>query len=229
MTTSQSALTLLALSTANLAHPASATARHPQPVPSRALPAPTRTLTIVKSKAPWYAANFLLVREFRKLVPVYQQIDGLEFKAFSSIVTPAGKFFGGIYCWTSEAQARAWYSPTWFADVERKRGHRPSVEYYALVDEVIFAGDAPAPGRGERRCVTVFAHALTPAQRPQCLRPQPGLLRTYLVREPQGQEGTLLLFATAGSAANFLKQSAGSCTYEWFMTPVLVDNAPHAR
>ncbi|MBD2766390.1 hypothetical protein IC235_00620 [Hymenobacter sp. BT664] len=224
MTTPQLILAVLVLGTAILTSSAAGATPNPQSTPAEAGPVLTRTVTVVKSKAPWYAFNFLLVREFNKVVPVYQQVNGLEFKAFHSIATKEGKFFGGIYLWASEAQARTWYSPTWFADVERKRGRRPTVDYYALVDEARFVGPTFDYRAAESSCVTVFAHALTPAQRPQCLLPQAGLLRTYVVRETNGQEGALLLFATADKAASFLKKQQVQ-GYEWFTTPVLLNNA----
>lgn len=42
-----------------------------------------RMVTIVKSKAPWYAFDFLLPKKFREVNPIYQKVTGLEFKAYS--------------------------------------------------------------------------------------------------------------------------------------------------
>lgn len=181
------------------------------------------TVAIVKVPAPWYAFDFLLAREFTKVLPLYEKADGLRFKAFSSIETKNGKCFGGIYLWNSETQARRWYSPTWFADVEQKRGHRPEVLYYAVAEEVSFVAQPFDYHRGEGDCVTVFVHALTPMQRRSCLARQAGLLRTYVVREARDREGALLLFAAAGQATAFLAQQRATA-YDWFNTPVLLNN-----
>lgn len=37
---------------------------------------------------------------------------------------------GGVYLWTSEAAARAWYTPEWEARMEAAFGARPVVTYY---------------------------------------------------------------------------------------------------
>ncbi len=205
-------------------HSATLAATHSQAVVPP-VSAETRVVTVVKSKAPWYAFDFLLAREFRKVVPKYQRVDGLLFKAFSSIITPQGKLFGGIYLWAAEAPARAWYTPTWFADVERRRGHRPEVSYYPLVQEASFvAPDFDYRAQGAPS-VTVFAHGIGPAQGPAWLAaPAPGLLRAYLVDEGGGKQGALLLFAAAGPATQFVRGQHLSA-FEWFKTPVLLRNA----
>ena len=37
---------------------------------------------------------------------------------------------GGVYLWTSEAEARAWYTPEWENRMETAFGARPTVTYY---------------------------------------------------------------------------------------------------
>ena len=37
---------------------------------------------------------------------------------------------GGVYLWTSEAEARAWYTPEWENRMEAAFGARPTVTYY---------------------------------------------------------------------------------------------------
>ena len=179
-------------------------------------------VTIVTVKAPWYAFDFLLSGQFRKAIPVYQRVAGLQFKAFSSITTEDGKFFGGIYRWDSEKQARNWYTPTWFANVERKRGHKPTVDYYPVVTDTAFVAPTFDYSK-ESDGVTVFVHAISPALSQQCLTQQPGLLRTYLVRQKDDKEGAMLLFAAAEMATAFLRNQQVS-HYDWFRTPVLLSN-----
>ncbi|MBC7572689.1 MAG: hypothetical protein H7319_23605 [Spirosoma sp.] len=185
-----------------------------------------RVVTIVKSKAPWYAADFLVDRAFRKAIPTYKKLDGLRFKAFSSIKTSSGKFVGGIYLWDSDAQARRWFTPDWFADIERKRGHKPTVDYFPLINAQSFvASDSDYRKSGG---VTIFIHGIDSALTQQCLTKQPGLLRTYIVAEANQQSGTLLLFSTVGYANTFLAEHPGRQS-DWFETSVLLDNTQNSE
>ena len=199
-----------------------------QPAPRSRILAPStsaegRQVTVVNVQAPWYAFDFILPGQFKKVIPVYEQVAGLRFKAFS-ILDKEEKSFGGIYLWDSEQRARDWYTPTWFADIEQKRGHKPTVDYYSVVKDVTFVAPDFDYRQRESDCVTVFVHAINPVLVQQCLTPQAGLLRTYLVRETGEQEGALLLFANADNATAFLeRQKVG--TYDWFRTPVLLNNA----
>jgi len=179
-------------------------------------------VTVVKVKAPWYAFDFILPSQFKKVIPVYEQVAGLRFKAFS-ILDKDEKTFGGIYLWDSEQRAREWYTPTWFADIEQKRGHKPTVDHYSVVKDVTFVDPNFDYQQRESDCVTVFVHAINPALGQQCLTQQPGLLRTYLVRETGEQEGALLLFANTDNATAFLERQKVD-TYDWFKTPVLLNN-----
>lgn len=190
--------------------------------PPHTQPMAGRFVTIVKSKAPWYAFNFLLARAFRKAVPVYQRIDGLLFKAFSHSRSDKGKYFGGIYLWQSEADARQWYTPNWFAEVERKRGQKPTVAFFPLVNDLLFVPENFDYRRHETTCVTLYLHALTPVYIQQCVNRQPGLLRTFVIAE-DGLQGAILLFSSARDANAFLKRS-GFKLYERFSTPTLLNN-----
>lgn len=199
-----------------------------QAAPSQVIPvtAPVSddlAVTVVRVKAPWYAVDFLLFSQFRKAVPTYRQVAGLRFKAFASTTTKDGNYFGGIYLWDSAKQARNWYTPDWFAEVERKRGHKPTVDYYAVVNDTAFVEPAYDYRQGEGDCVTVFVHAVSPALGRECQAAQPGLLRTYVVREHSGEERAFLLFTSAVNAMAFLRSRQIS-KYEWFKTPVLLNN-----
>ncbi|MBO0935778.1 hypothetical protein J2I47_04380 [Fibrella sp. HMF5335] len=182
-----------------------------------------QVVTIVRVKAPWYAFDFLLRRGFREALPTYQSVNGLRFKAFSSIDRPDGTFFGGIYWWDTERQARQWYSPAWFADVERKRKARPTVDYLPVVRVATFVAPSFNYRQHEGDCVTVFVHELNGEQIKACLSAQNGLLRTYLVGESGQQQGGLLLFASAESARSFVAKQHLS-RYDWYKTPALLNN-----
>jgi hypothetical protein len=179
---------------------------------------------IVDVPAPWYAFDFVLPGQFKKVLPTYQRLNGLRFKAFSIHPTQTQKLFGGIYLWDSEAQARRWFTPAWVAEVARKRGHQPSVRYYPLVSDQHFVTPEFDYRAGESESVTVFVHGLSPALRAACLTAQPGLLRSYLVREKGEKEGALLLFAAADQATAFLQRQQEPA-HDWFKTPVLLNNA----
>ncbi len=191
-----------------------------QPV---AIPIAGHTVAIVKVKAPWYGFDFLLAREFHKVIPTYQKINGLRFKAFSSTETKEGKFFGGIYLWDSERVARDWYTPNWFADVEQKRGQKPTVTYFPVLHEATFVSPDFDYRQQEDDCITVFAHAINLAGVQQCFTKQPGLLRVYLVGEPRQQQGAILLFASVKEAQRFVNQQP-AVRFEWFKTSVLLNN-----
>ncbi|HEX8658386.1 MAG TPA: hypothetical protein VF690_12660 [Hymenobacter sp.] len=203
---------------------AGAQAGEPARVGAPVSPATGRVVVTVDVPAPWYAFDFVLPGQFKKVLPTYQRLDGLRFKAFSIHPTQAQKLFGGIYLWDSEAQARQWFTPAWVAEVARKRGHQPSVRYYPLVSDQLFVAAEFDYRAGESESVTVFVHGVSPALRAACLAAQPGLLRSYLVRENGEKEGALLLFAAAHQATAFLKRQQGPA-HDWFKTPVLLNNA----
>ncbi|MBO0931494.1 hypothetical protein [Fibrella aquatilis] len=182
-----------------------------------------QVITIVRVKAPWYAFDFLLRRGFRQALPTYQSLDGLRFKAFSSIDRPDGTFFGGIYWWDSERQARQWFSPAWFADVERKRNVKPTVDYFPVVQTATFVTPSFNYRQHETDCVTVFAHNLSEKQRQHALSAQDGLWQTYLVGESGGQQGGFFLFASADTARSFIAKQHLT-HYDWYKTPVLLNN-----
>ncbi len=183
-----------------------------------------RVVAIVRVKAPWYAFDFLLSREYRKTIPTYKAVKGLRFKAFSSIETGKGKFFGGIYLWETATDARQWFTPAWFADVEKKRGAKPDVVYMPVVADTSFVA-APFAYGPESEAVTVVIQGISPALSRHCLAKQPGLWRTYIVTDPAQTQGAVLLFASAREAKSFLATQAVS-RYDWYTTPVLLNNVP---
>ena len=56
-----------------------------------------KIVAIAKVKAPAAATESILKQGFIKAIPTYQNIEGLQVKAFSIQKTEAGTFFGGIY------------------------------------------------------------------------------------------------------------------------------------
>ena len=181
-------------------------------------------VTIVKVKAPWYAFPFLLRRGFRKTVPEYRALPGLQSKYF--VTTAQDKFFGGIYLWADQAAAQQQFSPAWFDRVRRTYSTEGEVAYYPLLDAKHFVALTHDYQARERGGTTVFLHATDAATTRQLsTQPAAGLLRLYAVREPAEQQGLILLFANLAMAKDYLK-TAPTGTPELFDTPVLLDNEP---
>jgi len=88
-------------------------------------------LLLVESKAPWYAADFMIKTKFKQAVPEYQNQKGLIRKAFT--IGPAG-FFGGLYVWNSRAELDSFYTEERIEQIRQKRGIRPRLVYYKLQD-----------------------------------------------------------------------------------------------
>jgi hypothetical protein len=102
----------------------------------RRLP-PGAVVVVTKVKRPWYAVKPMVLRTFRKLVPQYQAVAGLERKWFT--ITQDGRV-GGVYVWKERARAEAFFDEGW---------HRRAVARYGADGEVRMldvsrALDAPA-------------------------------------------------------------------------------------
>ena len=203
--------------------------------------APTAAVvTIVRIPTPWYAPRFLVVRKMRESMSLYRSIDGLMHKAYS-LARPDGRF-GGIYLWKDLASARAWFSPAWFERVEKERGASAEVSFHevsAVVDNstsgtpagtdlaaVATLVEVPmAPGSDRARPIDGFLAAA------DTWRALPGLLRTYVVKTPQGGLGAISLWQDEASAGNALQPSwndrvvreyGGPARIEWLDTPILM-------
>jgi heme-degrading monooxygenase HmoA len=99
-------------------------ASHAQP---SALP-PSPVVAIVRVPTPWYAPRALVVAKMRDTVPLYAQLPGLAFKAFS--IERASKEFGGLYYWRDAASAQSWFDAAWFERVKKERGVEGRVTLY---------------------------------------------------------------------------------------------------
>jgi heme-degrading monooxygenase HmoA len=190
---------------------------------------------IVKVPTPWYAPRFVVVGRMRDTIPQYQALPGLAFKAFS--FAQADGHYGGIYLWKDLASARAWFTPAWFARVERERGAPAEVRFF----EVLAAIDnAPGgtPADPDSSSVAVLSTSPAPAgvdkpglaQRFQASfgadRQIPGLLRRYFLITDQGRAGHISLWRDRASAQQWFngdKVGAGAdAVVEWFDTPILL-------
>jgi heme-degrading monooxygenase HmoA len=100
------------------------TASHAQP----SAPPPSPVVAVVRVPTPWYAPRALVVSKMRDTAPLYAQLPGLAFKAFS--IERAHKDFGGLYYWRDGAAAQAWFNAAWFERVKQERGVEGRVTLY---------------------------------------------------------------------------------------------------
>jgi len=94
----------------------------------QASPSATAVVTVVQVPSPWYAPRFVIASKMRSTIAQYQQINGLAFKTYS-FARDSGDF-GGIYFWQDKAAAQAWFTPEWFARVQKERGSAGNVRYF---------------------------------------------------------------------------------------------------
>ncbi len=183
----------------------------------------SKVITIVKSKAPWYGFNFLLNSKFREVIPTYQKVDGLKYKAFSINNINGKKYFGGIYLWDNKQKAENWYTPKWFEDIRKKRGVIPIVEYFTAISDTSFLNQNEHYPENQSKCVALFLHSLSEPEAKTAFKKQEGLFRAYLVLDKNNSKGVILFFISKGKAELFLKTYLYQNT-EWFKVPVLLSN-----
>lgn len=182
----------------------------------------TKVVTLVKVKAPWYAFGSLLRRAFKKAIPQYQTIDGLEFKSFSIGRLEKGKHFGGIYLWENRAKAEKWFSPAWYQRVRDLRKTEGKVTYYNVVAiNNWFPANFDFTAI-ERHSVTILISGLEAGEVAKLLVPQAGLLHAYTIQLGE-KLGLFLLFENDKKGRQFLQQNSIT-TFERFETPVLLNN-----
>ena len=196
-----------------------------------------RVLTIVRIPTPWYAPRFLVVRRMRESMPLYQSIDGLMHKTYS-LSRPDGQF-GGIYLWKDLASARAWFTPAWFERVEKERGARGDVAFFEVVRVVEAGNGGPPTGGSDQAAVATLIEVGRPMSTDGAdlmsaaatWQGAQGLLRTCVVRTPQGGVGAIALWRDEASARAWLNTEGGEriareygepTRITWFETPILM-------
>ena len=182
----------------------------------------TQVVTVVKVKAPCYALGSILRRAFKKAIPQYQAVDGLDFKSFSTGRLEQGKHFGGIYLWENRAKAEKWFSPEWFQRVRDLRKTEGKVSYYNVIAVNNWTPANFNYTAIERHSVTVFIKGLDAAEVAKLLTPQAGLLQAYTVLVDE-KMGLFLLFENDKKSRAFLEKN-GVTAFERFETPVLLKN-----
>ena len=196
-----------------------------------------RVLTIVRIPTPWYAPRFLVVRRMRESMPLYQSIDGLMHKTYS-LSRPDGQF-GGIYLWRDLASARAWFTPAWFERVEKERGARGDVAFFEVVRVVEAGNGGPPTGGSDQAAVATLIEVGRPMSTDGAdlmsaaatWQGAQGLLRTCVVRTPQGGVGAVALWQDEASARAWLTGERGEriareygepARITWFDAPILM-------
>jgi len=213
-----------------------------QPIGGDRYAAGSAVAAIVKVPKPWYAPRIVVVGKMRDTIPQSQALPGLAFKAFS--FAQADGHYGGIYLWKDLASARGWFTPGWFARVERERGAPGEVRFFevlAAIDNtpggtpadvdsssVATLATSPVPAGSDRhQMARQFQSALVAD------RQIPGLMRRYFVVTDQGRFGHISQWRDMASAQQWFNgtkdshaRSPGSdATVEWFDTPILLPSS----
>ncbi len=226
--------------------PAAASAGSPQaprPLPAQA-PQPatgaSTVVAIVKVPKPWYAPRALVVSKMRDTVAQYASLPGLQYKAFS--FAQADSQFGGIYLWQDRPAAQDWFSPAWFARVEKERGVKGQVR---LLDAPVVLDNMTGKPtlKPTDQSVATLVTLATPAQVTRerlvrefdaalpTYRQVPGLLRKYFIITDDGQFGGVYLWDTPTSAQAWFTDAwharvrntyGADAKLEWFDTPIMV-------
>jgi heme-degrading monooxygenase HmoA len=203
-------------------------------------PAPP-VVSVVRVSTPWYAPRALVLSKMRDTIPLYAQLPGLAFKAFS--IERTSKDFGGLYHWRDADAAKAWYNADWFERVRRERGVDGRV---AMYDAPLSVDNVPGGLKGADPSTGVATLVLmrTPAgvRREQIeaefqkaapsFRTVPGLLRKhFIVSNDNTSFGGLYLWRDEASAQAWfndawherVRKSYGQeAAIDWFDTPILL-------
>jgi len=84
-------------------------------------------VAIVTFQMPQPVTAEKMAAEFQKAVPMFQNVAGLTTKYF--FVSEDGRRAGGIYVWTSRADADRLYNGPWRAFVEKAFGSPPTIDF----------------------------------------------------------------------------------------------------
>ena len=211
-----------------------------QPMPGEGFAPASSVAAVVKVPAPWYAPRYFVANKMRDTIPLYESLQGLNFKAFS--FARADGRYGGIYLWKDVASAKQWFTPEWFSRIKKERGANADVRFFEVALALVNPSDGarndpnsaavativeiPIPaGIGKEKVVEGFAASVSTFQR------VPGLLRKYFITTPQGKFGGIYLWKDETSAKAWFTEAwsdrvkreyAQAATVEWFDTPILL-------
>ncbi len=214
------------------------------PATAQALPAADgAVLVITKVKRPWYAADFLIERGFRKSVPEYAALPGLVTKFYT--LAEDGRF-GGAYLWTDRASAERQFDAAWHARVQARYGAPGEVRMYTVLSVLDRRPPAErsAASRDDAEAVLSLIDAATAATLPD---DADGLRWRARLRDADGKRMDAVLWTRGPVAAVALKDPRagggslaallgydvpvetpacvpvqGQCAIEYFRVPVTV-------
>ena len=104
-------------------------------------------LLLVESKRPWFAPDFLIRIGIKKVVAEYQTVPGLLRKNFT---IGQGGVFRGLYTWKNREVLNAYYNDAKIKAIEEKRGMRPILSVFEVVQSKDFSVKLP-PSRNSTR------------------------------------------------------------------------------
>jgi len=211
-----------------------------QPAATAGAAEATAVVVVVKVPTPWYAPRALVVGKMRETIPQYEKLPGLVYKAFS--LARADGQFGGIYLWQDRASAEAWFSPAWFARVDKERGAKGEVRYF---DAPVVLDNTPGgtPMSAESSAVSTIVTIPIPAgvDRDRLVaefraavpqyRKVAGLLRKYFIVTDDGKFGGVYLWSDQAAAERWfsaawhervVKTYGVDAGIEWFDIPILL-------
>lgn len=205
-------------------------------------PPPTPpVVSVVRVPTPWYAPRALVVSKMRDTIPLYAQLPGLAFKAFS--IERTSKDFGGLYYWPDGKSAKAWYNADWFERVRKERGVEGRVAMYDAplsVDNVPGGLKGADPSSGVATLVLLRTPAGVGREQIETefrkaapsYRTVPGLLRKhFIVGHDNTSFGGLYLWRDEASAQAWFndawhervrKTYGQEAAIDWFDTPILL-------
>jgi hypothetical protein len=168
-----------------------------------------------KVKTPWYALPFILKAGFRKSIPEYQKVKGLEFKYYAKY---RDGNFGGVYLFQDKESAEKWFLPSWFERIAKKYKSEGIVSYYELLEEKDFESSFDYTDTSHNSLVSIFCKISNDFK----IHPENGMLRSYLIKK-SGENYICILFKNE-VAANLYAKQANLNNVEIIDHPVLLKN-----
>ena len=196
----------------------------------------TPVVVVTKIPLPWYVPRVVVARKFRDAIPEYEAVPGLAYKYFT--IADDAKF-GGIYLWSSRAQAKAWFNEAWHARVLAQRGAAAQVTMFDA--PLVLDNGTPVGTDGDAVAAIVRIRIPTGVSRDTLIaefnksapfyRSVSGLARKYFLITDDGQFGGVYLWKSRDAGQAFfdaawrdrvLKTYGSPAQLDWFDAPVIL-------
>lgn len=175
-----------------------------------------KVLTITSVKRPWYAFRSLIISKMKQSVPEYQAISGLNKKFYA--ISEDRKFFGGIYLWQAESDARNWFKAEWFERIKKKYKTEGKVTYY----QILMIKDFIVMDKIKTGQFWAALSSPSDSELPNFKSSISGLVKIISVKNENNQEGLITLWESKEKAQIYFSKQANSVSY--FDTPILINN-----